>query len=171
MNKITSLILLMMLSACATRTWTERTDETRAVGPTKQVVENRTLTDEYFDARTNLEADGYQWVDDVNTDSEGKIEIDLLPAALQCLAYDHDVKIELWSYSSNNVDYTRNINAEFAKTVIREWSVQANLGASVPLRRAEDDLLKKLISATASGEVKQHLRDIKKQVTIRFDWE
>ena len=37
---------------------------------------------------------------------------------------------------SNNIEYTYKVKPEFAETVIREWSVQANLGADVPLKRA-----------------------------------
>jgi hypothetical protein len=169
--KRTSLVLLLLLGGCASRSWTERTETTRPVGETSQRVEQRALTEEFYEARTGMESDGYQWVEDVNTDDEGEIEINLLPAALQCLYYGRDVTIELYSYTSNDIEYTRRVNADFAANVINEWSVQANLGAEVPLKRAQADLLDKLVNTTKSTDIKQQLQDIRRKVTIRFDWE
>lgn len=170
----TSLLILplaLLTAGCATRTWTERTDETRPVGETRVTVENRALTDEYYEARTGMESDGFQWLENVNTDDAGEIQFSLLPAAVQCLYYGHDVRVELWSFASNRVEHTYTVTPEVAARVINEWSVQANLGADVPVKRATADLIGKLIGTTASSTIKQQLRDIRRRVTIRFDWE
>lgn len=172
MTKTVSLLILSaFLSGCATRVWSERTDETRPLGPTEVVTTQRPLADEYFEASTRLEQDGYQWSRTVRADDDGDIVINLLPVALQCLVYGHDVSLELYAIATGEVEYTFTVNAARAHSVIEEWSIQANLGAEVPLTRKESDLLIRLMRATPRPEVLKQLEAIKEQETVRFDWE
>lgn len=172
MTKTVSLLILFaFLPGCATRVWTEQTDETRPLGPTEVVTFQRPLAEEYFDASTQLEEDGFQWTRTVRADVDGEIVINMLPAALQCLVYGHDVTVELYAIASGEVEYTFAVNTATAGSIVEEWSIQANLGAEVPLTRKESDLLRRLMRTTQRPEVLKQLEAIKEKERVRFDWE
>lgn len=167
----TSLLLCLLLCGCATRSWTEATDEYRATGPSNEVVEERAVAGEFYELRTDLETDGFHIAETVNTDDAGRVQIDLLPPALQCLHYGHDVKLELYSFEEEKVVYTRTLTAEESRGVIREYSVQAKLGAEVRLRKRAADLLDKLIESTDDRELREQLDVIRNKVKLRLEWE
>lgn len=171
MMKKTSLLLCLLLCGCATRSWTEATEKYRVTGLSNEVVEERAVAGEFFELRTDLEADGFQIAENVNTDDNGRVEIDLLPPALQCLHYGHDVKLELYSFGEEKVVYSRLLTADESRNVIREWSVQARLGAEVRLRLKWADLLDKLIQSTSDRELREQLDAIRNKVKLRLEWE
>lgn len=166
-----SLLILLLLSGCATRTWTEATDVTRATGPTREVVEQRPQTGKYFELRTETEVDGFTHRESLSPDEGGRVNIELLAPALQCLHYNHLVKLELWSLDEGKVVYTRNLDADAAREVIREYSVQAKLGAEISLRRAAADVLDKVIDATPAQDFREQLDAIRVKVKLRPSWE
>jgi hypothetical protein len=170
MKKI-SLLLLILLTGCASRTWTETTDTTRPTGPTREVVEHRPQTGDYFELRTEVEVDGFTHRDTYSPDENGRIEIELLTPALQCLHYDHTVHIELWSLEEGKIVYTRNLDTAAAREVIREYSVQAKLGATIRMREAAANVLDKLIDTTPEQEVRDQLDQIRVKIQLRPSWE
>ena len=162
---------LCLLSGCVTRTWTETTETTRPTGPTKEVVEDRPIGDEYFELKTNTEADGYSISENLNSDEQGRIVIDLVAPALQCLFYKHDVKLELGLYEKEEMIYTRMLTAAERETVLRETGVQAKLGQAIPLRREAADMLDKLIDSTGDKPLRDQLEQIRAKVKIKLAWE
>lgn len=171
MMKKTSLLLCLLLCGCATRSWTEATEKYRVTGLSNEVVEERAVAGEFFELRTDLEADGFHIAENVNTDDNGRVQIDLLPPALQCLHYGHDVKLELYSFEEEKVVYTRALTAEESRGAIRECSVQAKLGAEIRLRRRSADQLDKLIEANGDPELRDQLEAIRNKVKLRLEWE
>ncbi|MCB9934222.1 MAG: hypothetical protein H6840_00890 [Planctomycetes bacterium] len=171
MKRTSSLLLCLLLCGCASRSWTEATDDVRPTGAPREVIEDRPLAGEFFELRTDLEADGFHIAENVNTDDAGRVQIDLLPPALQCLHYGHDVKLELYSFEEEKVVYTRTLTAEESRGVIRECSVQAKLGAELRLRRRSADQLDKLIEANGDLELREQLEAIRNKVKLRLEWE
>lgn len=165
------ILCMLLLSGCATRVWTEQTDITRPVGQTTERVENRTLGDEFFELRTAAEVDGYAFSENVNTDADGNLTINLLPMALQALTYGHNVTVELLSFREEKVVWTRVISDEDARRIVREWSVQAELGSEIRLRKKQADLLDRAIEKIVEPEVRDDLESIRLKVTIRPDWD
>ena len=165
------LMLLLILPGCATRVWTETTETFRATGPTTEQVEDRILTEEFFELRTATEVDGYNFSDTLHSTDTGDLNINLLPPALQALTYDHEVTLELYSYTDDLVVWSRVVTQENALDIVREWSVQANLGAEVRLRNKQADLLDRAIERIVEPEVRDNLESIRLKVTIRPDWE
>jgi hypothetical protein len=166
-----SILLLVLLTGCATRTWTEATDVTRPTGPTRDVVEHRPQEGDYFEVRSDVEPDGFTHRDTYIADETGRIEIELLAPALQCLHYAHDVKLDLWSFAEEKIVYARILDATAAREVIREYSVQARLGATVLLRQRAADLLDKLIDASADQVLREQLDAIRVKLQLRPSWE
>ena len=162
---------MLILGGCASRTWTESTETTRPVGATTEAIETRPLADEFMRLATNVEEDGFTVNEDVSTNSDGKVEIELLTPALQCLKYEHDISIELWSYNTEEVVYSHVVKTDEARNIVREWSVQARLGGEVRLRRNAADLLDRLIDATPEKELRDQLEEIRSKVSIRLQWE
>ena len=165
------LMLLLTLPGCATRVWTETTETFRPTGPTTEQVENRVLAEEYFELRTGAEVDGYAFSDTLHSTDSGDLNINLLPPALQALTYGHDVTLELYSFTEDQVVWSRAVTQENARDIVREWSVQANLGAEVRLRNKQADLLDRAIERIVEPEVRNNLESIRLKVTIRPDWE
>lgn len=166
-----SLLLCLLLCGCATRSWTEATDQYRTTGLSNEVVEDRAVAGEFYELRTPMETDGFHIVESVNTDDTGRMQIDLLPPALQCLHYGHDVNLELYSFEEEKVVYTRTLTTEESRGVIREQSVQAKLGAEIRLRKRAADLLDKLIQSTSDRELREQLDAIRNKVKLRLEWE
>lgn len=171
--RINSLLILLLITlpGCASRVWTEETDVTRPTGPVTERTENVVLAEEFFGLRTAAEVDGYLLDETVNTDDEGNLTIDLLPPALQALTYGHNVTVELYSFREEKVAWSRTISDEEARRIVREWSVQAELGAEVRLRKKQADLLDRAIETILEPEVRDNLESIRLKVTIRPDWE
>lgn len=169
--KTTSLLLLLMLSGCASRTWIEETETTRTTGPTREVVEHRPKAGEFFEVRTDLEVDGFTHQDTYTADETGRIDIELLTPALQCLHYNHDVKLELLSLAEERVVYSRMLDAAAAREAIREYSIQAKLGATVLLRESGANLLDKLIESVTDEAIREQLDQIRVKVKLRPSWE
>lgn len=165
------LLLLVLVSGCATRTWTEQTDIVRPAGETTERTENRLLAEEYFELRTATETDGYVFEDTVYTDADGNLNINLLPAALQALTYAHDVTLELYSFREDKIVWSRTVTLDDARGIVREWSVQAGLGAEVRLRNRQADLLDRAIERVTEPMLRDNLETIRLKVTIRPDWE
>ncbi|MEZ5991052.1 MAG: hypothetical protein R3E76_01685 [Planctomycetota bacterium] len=164
-------LALWLLTGCASRTWIETTETTRATGPTTESVENRRLSNEYFELRTDLEPDGFTINETLTADDEGRIVIDLLAPALQCLHYGHDVQLELWSYDDTSPVYTRALTAEQSRDVIREISVQTKLGEEILLRRKSASMLDRVIDAAPDQELRDQLEAIRLKLKIRLAWE
>lgn len=170
MNKC-PLLLILLLTGCATSVWTETTETTRPVGQPREVIEDRPLANRYLELRTSEEADGFYCAETVNTDDRGRVNLDLLPAALQCLHYRHDVQIELRAFGDNEVVYQRTMTADAARDVVREWAVQAKLGAEIPMRQASMKLLEFVIEAAPEREFRELLDAIRERAKLRLDWE
>lgn len=164
-------MLILVLAGCSTRTWTETTETTRPVGPPTESVQTRPVADEFVQLRTDTEKDSFTVREDYTTDDDGKIEVELLTPALQCLRYGHDLTIQLWSYTQERVVYTRTMTTEDAAGVVKEWSVQARLGTEVPLRKKVAALLDLLIEETGDKILRDQLDAIRAKVTIRLEWE
>jgi hypothetical protein len=169
--KKTSLLLLVLLTGCASRTWTEATDVTRPAGPPREIVEHRPKAGEFFEVRSDVEMDGFTHRDTYTADETGRIEIELLAPALQCLHYAHDVKLDLWSFAEEKLVYTRVLDATAAREVVREYSVQARLGATVLLRQGAANLMDKLIEASADQALREQLDAIRVKLKLRPSWE
>jgi hypothetical protein len=167
----TSILLLVLLTGCASRTWTEATDVTRPTGAQREVVEDRPQAGDYFEVRTDVESGGFTHRDTYTADEAGRIDIELLAPALQCLHYAHDVKLDLWSFAEEKIVYTRVLDATAAREVVREYSVQARLGATIRLRPAVADLLDKLIETSADQPLREQLDAIRVKLQLRPSWE
>jgi hypothetical protein len=162
---------MLFLSGCATRTWTETTDVSRPTGPMREVIEQRPQAGDYFELRTDVEVDSFTHRETYIPDENGRFDVELLTPALQCLHYDHTLRIEIWSLADEKTVYTRNLDKAAAREVIREYSVQAKLGATVRLREAAANVLDKLIDATPDQEVREQLDQIRVKVQLRPSWE
>ncbi|MCA8915913.1 MAG: hypothetical protein KDB90_10920 [Planctomycetes bacterium] len=171
MTRTSSLLLILLLAGCTTRTWTETTETTRPVGPTTESVKTMPVADEFVQLRTDTEKDSFTVREDFTTNADGKLEIELLTPALQCLMYGHDITMQLWSYTQEKVIYSRNLNEADAVDVVREWSVQARLGTEVPLRGRVAKILDELIEKTEDKAVRDQLDAIRTKVRIRLEWE
>jgi hypothetical protein len=171
MTNSSLLLLVVLLTGCASRTWTEQTDTTRASGPTRDVVEDRPKAGQFFEVRTDVEVDGFNHHDTYTADETGRIDIELLAPALQCLHYAHDVKLDLWSFTEEKIVYSRIVDATAAHEVIREYSIQARLGAKLLLRQAAADILDKLIDSTTDEALQEQLDAIRVKVQLRPSWE
>ena len=171
MKTTSSLLLILVLAGCSTRTWTETTETTRQVGTPTESVRTRAVADEFVQLRTDTEADSFTIREDFTTNADGKLEIELLTPALQCLRYGHDVTIDLWSYAEERVIYTRKMTSADAADVVKEWSVQARLGSEVPLRSRVAKLLDLLIEQTGDKLLRDQLDAIRTKVRIRLAWE
>ncbi|MCB9893814.1 MAG: hypothetical protein H6839_05175 [Planctomycetes bacterium] len=171
MTRTSSLLLILLLAGCTTRTWTETTDTTRPVGPTTESVKTLPVADEFVQLRTDTEKDSFTIREDFTTDAGGKLEIELLSPALQCLMYGHDLTMQLWSYTQEKVIYSRDMTAAEAADVVKEWSVQAKLGTEVALRRRVAKLLDDLIEQTGDKTMRDQLDAIRANVRIRLEWE
>lgn len=170
MTRTSSLLLILLLAGCTTRTWTETTDTTRPVGPTTESVKTLPVADEFVQLRTDTEKDSFTIREDFTTDAGGKLEIELLSPALQCLMYGHDLTMQLWSYTQEKVIYSRDMTAAEAADVVKEWSVQAKLGTEVALRRRVAKLLDDLIEQTGDKTMRDQLDAIRANVRIRLEW-
>jgi hypothetical protein len=171
MMKNSLLLLLLLLTGCATRTWTETTETVRPAGTPTERTEDRVLADEYFELRTGAEGDGYEYVETLSTDDEGRMRLSLLPPALQAISYNQDVELTLFSFSEDAIVWTRTVTLAQAREAVREWSVQAKLGQQIRLRRKQADLLDRAIEATTEPELRDQLESIRLRIVLRPDWE
>lgn len=164
-------VAALLAAGCTTRSWTEETDTYRPLGPTEQRIENRGIADLWLKAAGPREEDGFQITERLHTDQDGHVSISLLPAALQVLAYGHEVVLEFRRMDDDALVHTSRINAESALTVLREWQVQVRLGAKTKLRPAEIRLLDRLIDDLGDKPTLEMLTEIRPAVSTRMEWE
>jgi hypothetical protein len=165
-----AVLTALLLAGCATRSWTETTDVTRAAGPTREAVVDKPLAEHMLLARTGQETDGFRVDRRLFTDDNGVARLPLLAAALQCLAYGHEVRLVILQPEGERELHAERINAQRARDIIEQWRVQARLGSSVPLRASEARLLDR-VAAAETPEVAAALAEIKPRLDIRPDWE
>jgi hypothetical protein len=164
------LVLALLMCGCTTITTVEPTDTTRPVGPTTRRVYDKPARDDFLEFQTARELDGFEFTRSVLADSSGSGTVTLLPAALQCLAYGHDVTLSVYSVTQDREVYTLKVDPDRARQIIEEWRVQAALGARVPLRAGEKALMQRVIDTLADAPTVESLRAIAKSVEIVPDW-
>lgn len=166
-----SLLMLVLASGCASHSWTEQTDEWRAVGPAEAAVEIHAVSELWLKMTSGMEEDGFRITERLRSDEAGEVRINLLPAALQALAYGHDVVLEFRRFEDDQLVHSAIIDAAGARSAIAEWRVQARLGAKPRLRAAEERLLDKIEATSGDAELRAMLREIKPAIQRRMDWE
>ena len=73
MTRTSSLLLILLLAGCTTRTWTETTETTRPVGPTTESVKTMPVADEFVQLRTDTEKDSFTVREDFTTNADGAL--------------------------------------------------------------------------------------------------
>lgn len=165
------LCLLLLAAGCTTTSWTENTDVVRPTGPAVERTIDKPLAQELLEIRTGQEADGFRIERQMFTGDNGVARFSMLPPALQCLAYGHDVKLTVWSYSREAEIHAEVVTTQRALATVEEWRVQAKLGTRVPLRAAEAALLDRLVETHSNADLVGALQEIKPKVEVRADWE
>lgn len=162
---------VLLLAGCTTTSWTETTDVTRATGPaaTRQV--NKPQAQRLVHMRTGQETDGFRFERAVYTGDNGVARASLLPVALQCLAYGHDVKLTVTDDADGRELHAEVMTAERALRVVEEWRVQCRLGTTTPLRASELALLDRLVETSGDAALVESLAEIRPKVDVRPDWE
>jgi hypothetical protein len=169
MTRCTAL-LAAILCGCTTITTTEQTETTRPAGAATSRHYDKPAAGDILEFRTAREPDGFEFFRSAPADEQGSATVTLLPAALQCLVYKHDVKLKVYSLAQDGDVHTETIDAERARRIVEEWLVQARLGAAVPLRKSEQALLRRAIEASADAPLVDALTEIEKHVETLPDW-
>jgi len=169
--KVLAACLLMLAAGCSTTTWTETTQVKRPVGPTTRATLDVPLAQRDMHMTTGREADGFLIDRRVFTDDNGVARLSLLPVALQCLAYKHDVRLTVRYTDEEREVHAEVVTAERAHAIIEEWRVQCRLGTSAPLRASEFKLLDKLVDTYSVAATVEALVEIRAKVDVRPDWE
>jgi hypothetical protein len=166
-----SLLLMLLATGCGTRTWVETTDQWRPVGQPEQRVVDQGIPDQWLNLTGPQEEDGFQIKELIRTDDAGEAEFSLLPAALQVLAYGHEVVLTATRYEDAVEVFATTIDAPGANEVVKEWHAQVRLGANPKLRKAEIGLLDRLLESSEDAQLVEALREIRPAVRIRQEWE
>jgi hypothetical protein len=166
-----SLLLLLLATGCGTRTWVETTDQWRPLGPSEQRTEDRGIPEQWLNLTGPQEKDGFQIKELVRTDDSGEAEVSLLPAALQVLAYAHDVSLSATRYEDAKEVFATAIDARGAREIVSEWQAQVRLGANPRLRKAEIGLLDRVLNSSGDAQLLEALREIRPAVRVRQEWE
>lgn len=164
------LMASMVLAGCMQARYTDVTDNTRALSEPVTRTYDKRGEGELVEFRTPPEADGYAFVRDSMTDENGKVEVSLLPAALQCLAYGHEVRLAVWSYSKGREIHAEMINADRARAVLEQVFAQVTLGGKVPMRQAERALLQRARASIRDATMQGWLEAIEQAVENLPDW-
>lgn len=164
------LVPAFLVCGCMTVTTVEPMETTRPTGPETRRVYDKPARDDVLEFRTARELDGFEFTRSALADSNGTAAVTLLPAALQCLVYGHDVTVSVYSVTQDSEVYAHKINPERARQVIEEWRVQAALGAKVPLRAAEKALMQRAIDTLADAPAVEALRAMSKSIEVVPDW-
>lgn len=162
--------LLLLLGGCTTTSYTETTQTTKPAGAPLVRLYDKPGAGQLLEFRTPREADGFEFTRVELTDTDGEVRVTLLPAALQCLLYRHDVKLSVLAAGQSWMVLTETIDAERARQIVEEWRVQAKLGAKVPLRRAERGLLDRAIAGLADATVVDALKEMIPHIEEVPDW-
>lgn len=162
---------LLLLAGCTTTSWTEETNITRTAGSPRERTYDRPLDSRWLTLTTAREPDGFLVERQVLTGEDGVARFNLLPVALQCLVYGHDVRLALWSADEEREVHAEVINEARAVAIVDEWRIQCRLGTRVPLRSSEVTLLDRALESLGNADVVAALREIKPKVDVRPDWE
>lgn len=164
-------ISLLLLAGCATREWTERTEETIPVGVVQEKRADKALAGEFFEYETATELDGFQYKGMAQTDAQGRVRVDLLVPAVQCIAYAHPVTVNLWSYEEEKVVHSIVIDDEAARKQIDEWRINVTLGAPLRITPVHAQLIDRIIQDSGDAPLVEKLRTIRAKATVKEEWE
>ena len=170
MRTIPVILAMALLFACRTSSYTESTPTVRATGPTVARVIDKPLHGALVELRTAPETDGFYFHRNVLADEEGRVTVSLLPAALQCLVYGHEIVLTATVAGEELEVFRTAIDSERARRVIEESRVQARLGARPQLRRAEIALLDRATALLREAAVVEALEEITPSVEVLPDW-
>lgn len=165
------LVPALLMAGCTTNSWTETTNVTRATGPATTRNVAKPQAQRQVNLRTGQEADGYRMDRSQYTADNGVARINLLPVALQCLAYGHDVRLTVTDDADGRELHAEVVTAERALRIVEEWRVQCRLGTTTPLRAAELALLDRLVETSSDTGLVEALAEIRPKVDVRPDWE
>jgi hypothetical protein len=159
----------LVVSGCATATWTDRTETTRPLAPAEVRHERAAIADHWHEMVTDAEEDGFEIRHRLQTSERGRMRVNLLPVALQSIAYGGDVTMRFYDESVTEV-HASTLTLEEAYDVIAEWRVQVTLGAKPELRRAVIGLMNELIRESPDHDLVQDLRKIRENTQVRPEW-
>lgn len=163
--------LLLLLSGCAVRSWTERTEQTMPVDTIHETRIDKPLAGEFYEYETAAEPDGFQFKGMLQADAQGRIKVELLVPSVQCIGYGHPVTLNVWSYEEEKVVHTVVIDDEAARKHIEEWRINATLGAPVRLSPTQAQLIDRLIKNLADAPLVEKLRVIRDKAQVKEEWE
>jgi hypothetical protein len=163
--------LAVLLTACASQSWTQETDTTRPAGVAREHTLVTPADGEFFELRTRREHDGYEFRRRVQADREGRLTLSFLPAALQGLYYGAPLTIEVRDGAGGPVIYTRTLDEAACRDVVRQWHAQARLGARPALHHPQVDLLERLARQAQDRELTGQLTEIRRVLRVLEPYE
>lgn len=169
MDKLLIALLCGLSAGCASRTWEEPTERTRAVGDTRVIEYLKPGAQQFLRVETEQQADGYQYAEDVDTSTNGKATIDILPIAVMVLYYNKPMKIQIYRYDDERVISSTEISHNAAIDVVSRRAAQVKLGLNISLRKGIMAMLDDLTQAQPSP-LTDNLKVLRINADIRPEW-